>query len=264
MRVPLLSCRRSVVYLRGPQFAGFHAVVPATARIIKTKPHALDWRQAVKCSRCRQPTPIWKRDIFSGLCWTCRQPDQEGAVQRHKVDVDGLGARILRWIVQDTEVQRHKVDVDGLGELRRHIGDQEGAVERHKVDGSVPDLLMRLGALVLIGGLAGAIYFFFIFDTTVTIESRSILGEVYGGQKVHNIGLMAQRQNGLIISIGAAVLAAIVMGIGHFMREQLTANKPAALPQSKLCAHCGKYYAENPAFCPNCGKPLNPPGVLSL
>jgi hypothetical protein len=64
--------------------------------------------------------------------------------------------------------------------------------------------LRTFGTLLLVAGLAVAAYFFLAFDTSV--ES--------GMGRVNNLGLMADRQNGIIIGIGLGVVGAIILVIG--------------------------------------------------
>ena len=64
--------------------------------------------------------------------------------------------------------------------------------------------LRTIGILLLLGGLVVAAYFFLAFDTSV--ES--------GIGRVNNLGLMADRQNGIIIGIGLGVVGAIMLVIG--------------------------------------------------
>jgi hypothetical protein len=64
--------------------------------------------------------------------------------------------------------------------------------------------LRSLGAILLIAGLAVTGYFFLGYDTSV--ESG------YG--RVNNLGLMADRQNGIIIGIGLGVVGTIMLAIG--------------------------------------------------
>ena len=64
--------------------------------------------------------------------------------------------------------------------------------------------LRILGVLLLIAGLAVAGFFFLAYDTSV--ESG------YG--RVNNLGLMADRQNGIIIGIGLGIVGAIMLTIG--------------------------------------------------
>ena len=64
--------------------------------------------------------------------------------------------------------------------------------------------MQTLGVVMLIAGIALAAYFFLAFDPSV--ESG------YG--RVNNIGLMADRQNGIIIGIGLGVAGTIMLAIG--------------------------------------------------
>ena len=66
------------------------------------------------------------------------------------------------------------------------------------------------GGLLAIGGLLAAAYFFFLFDTSVEVPVSKIFGETFGGGRVNNFGLMSQRQNGIIFSIGAAVVGTAI------------------------------------------------------
>ena len=120
--------------------------------------------------------------------------------------------------------------------------------------------LEYLGILILLGGIAGIIYFFLFFNTAVTTEPVTVMGQSYGGgQQVNNLGLMADRQNGIIVSLGSAILGTIFLFAGHSMTEKMNAPAPPragqVLETPKLCADCGKYYAGLPSFCPHCGKP---------
>lgn len=58
-----------------------------------------------------------------------------------------------------------------------------------------------LCVLLAIAGVGIAASFFFAFDTTVATSS---------GSRVHNIGLMAQQQSGILFGLGLAILCSIV------------------------------------------------------
>jgi hypothetical protein len=64
--------------------------------------------------------------------------------------------------------------------------------------------LRTFGVFLLIAGLAVAGYFFLGFDTSV----ESAVG------RVNNLGLMADRQNGIIVGIGLGVVGTIMLAIG--------------------------------------------------
>lgn len=76
-----------------------------------------------------------------------------------------------------------------------------------KVKKSQSPFLEGLSIILILGGVLGSIYFLFMFNTTVYVGAA---GDEIGTRYVHNIGLMADRQNGLIGSIGAAVVGAIL------------------------------------------------------
>lgn len=56
------------------------------------------------------------------------------------------------------------------------------------------------------------------------------------------------------------VVAGIILLVVFLTRKNLR-GRDEELPRPKLCAQCGKYCAENYAFCPNCGKPISKPGI---
>jgi hypothetical protein len=68
-----------------------------------------------------------------------------------------------------------------------------------------------LGITMLVGGLIGLFYFWQLFDSTVSS---------YGG-RVHNIGLMQERQTGLIISGIASIL-----GFVCFLVDRVSGKRP--------------------------------------
>jgi hypothetical protein len=64
--------------------------------------------------------------------------------------------------------------------------------------------LRTFGILLFIAGLAVVTYFFLVFDPSV--ES--------GIGRVNNLGLMADRQNGIIVGIGLGVVGGIMLAVG--------------------------------------------------
>lgn len=113
---------------------------------------------------------------------------------------------------REREEQRR---ADSLAEQRRIAAQSESAQSRQvqeehlRSPPSPPtdhssSSLRTFGALLLIAGLAVAGYFFLTFDTSV--ESG------YG--RVVNLGLMADRQNGIIVGIGLGVVGTIMLAIG--------------------------------------------------
>jgi hypothetical protein len=72
--------------------------------------------------------------------------------------------------------------------------------------------LRPIGLLVCASGLAAVLYFFTAYDTSVEVPQIEVAGQVVGGGRVNNLGLMSQRQNGIIIGSVVAL-----MGFGAFL-----------------------------------------------
>jgi len=71
--------------------------------------------------------------------------------------------------------------------------------------------LRALGVLLFLAGLVGGIYFATFYDTSVKTETVEILGQRFGGERVHNIGLMQQRQLGLFGSGATGLLGFVIL-----------------------------------------------------
>ena len=71
------------------------------------------------------------------------------------------------------------------------------------------------GLLLCVLGLGAAFYFFAVFDTSVAVPITEVLGQTAGGGRVNNLGLMSQRQNGVIISCVVAVIGVIAYVAGR-------------------------------------------------
>lgn len=73
-----------------------------------------------------------------------------------------------------------------------------------------PHIVLSVSAtLFLIAGLAVAGYFFLAFDASVST----------GTGRVVNLGLMADRQNGIIIGIGVSLVGAIMLVLKHIAKR---------------------------------------------
>lgn len=88
-----------------------------------------------------------------------------------------------------------------------------------------------IGGLMIVGGVLGAIYFLLIFDSSVPLPM---------GGRVNNLGLMADRQNGLIFSFGVALLGVaiefftVTRGVREHdpMRQQMTEQIKSSEPST--------------------------------
>ncbi len=85
--------------------------------------------------------------------------------------------------------------------------------------------LRRISLLLLFFGIALGIYFFAAFDTTVVVPEREILGQTIGGHRVHNIGLLQDRQNGIMVGFGLAVIAVVLFVFSHFRQSHSPSPK---------------------------------------
>jgi hypothetical protein len=108
---------------------------------------------------------------------------------------------------------------------------------------------------MLVGGIVGVVYFFFAFDTTVYRPPRHIppgqlpdtnrpMGQLNPeadlGGRLHNLGLMADRQNGIIASIGVAVVGGILLLFGHLSARRRQAESVATSHKSLKEAYVSK------------------------
>ena len=98
----------------------------------------------------------------------------------------------------------------------RHCGEMLQDVAPRGVTARQGSPTLRvIGALAFILGAAAAVYYFAFFDTSVATESVTVLGQTIGGGRVHNIGLMQDRQEGLILGGLACVI-----GLGLLLYAQ--------------------------------------------
>lgn len=75
--------------------------------------------------------------------------------------------------------------------------------------------LANISKILIAGGLVCTGYFFFLFDTSVPVPTMTIGGNTVGGGRVNNIGLLSQKQNGINIGMGGAILGAILLATSN-------------------------------------------------
>jgi hypothetical protein len=91
--------------------------------------------------------------------------------------------------------------------------------------------LKALGLLLLIGGIGAAVYFVQFYDTSVDVPEAKVMGQTIGGGRVHNVGLMQNRQTGIIVSVVVAVAGLACMLLGQFARGGSGQTKEAGNAQ---------------------------------
>jgi hypothetical protein len=78
---------------------------------------------------------------------------------------------------------------------------------------SGPSVVRVLGLLLFLGGFIALIYFWQFYDTSV--PTQEFVGQPFPGGRVHNIGLMQDRQIGILIGGMCAALGVVFAIIGH-------------------------------------------------
>ena len=100
--------------------------------------------------------------------------------------------------------------------------------------------LKPIGLLLLVAGLVTVAYFLKFYDTSAEVPEATIMGQTVGGGSVHNVGLMQNRQNGIIVGsvIVAAGLACSL--VGQYAGRKSTQSIPAK-PRLRL-SRVGFYF----------------------
>jgi len=126
-----------------------------------------------------------------------------------------------------------------------------------------------IGLFLLFIGLGVAGYFLAVFDVSVPVDYPSgtdSLGISFP-DRVNNIGLMADRNNGIIIGLALAFGGGVLMVIGRKRTRPSPAPASAqpstanAVPAKGACDACGGLMDVGVAYCPNCGQRLSWAGV---
>jgi hypothetical protein len=68
------------------------------------------------------------------------------------------------------------------------------------------------GAVLALAGVAALVYFFMMFDTSVQVPMQEFFGSTIGGGRVNNLGLMQDRQNGILVG-GLALLVGVILAV---------------------------------------------------
>lgn len=112
------------------------------------------------------------------------------------------------------EIQEEAIKCKHCGEvLNQEIKEPKKGLKQN-----VP-IPIVLGVLLLLGGLACGIYFLVFFDTSVAVPQQEIFGQVVGGGRVNNLGLMKDQQNGIFVGFGAAAVGLILILVGRYAKQ---------------------------------------------
>ena len=122
--------------------------------------------------------------------------------------------RMRQAVEQEARKQEERRQAELLAEERRR-NEQIAAAKSHQMsednfrhltpaNQTSSSGMQTIGAVMLIAGIALAAYYFLAFDASVQS----------GSGRVNNFGLMADRQNGIIIGIGLGVVGTIMLAIG--------------------------------------------------
>ena len=81
-------------------------------------------------------------------------------------------------------------------------------------------VLRVLGLIAFIVGFGIFIYYWRFFDTTVSVPTMELFGQTIGGGQVNNIGLMQDKQNGLLFGGIVTVLGFICSLVGEYLHRK--------------------------------------------
>ena len=128
---------------------------------------------------------------------------------------------------------------------------QPGPETRPRSEISGP--LGLVGLLLVIGGLLAVVYFIAGFDTSVPVGD-------YGFDRVNNIGLMRDQQNGTLAGIVAAVIGGVLLVIAYSRGELDDWLKRAPAAGDRKCPYCAETIKADAVVCRFCNRDTPPGG----
>jgi hypothetical protein len=101
------------------------------------------------------------------------------------------------------EIQEEAIKCKHCGEMLQ--AEAQSAPPPSTTRRSGQPLVKVTGLMLLLLGLGTLLFFLMFYDTGVEVPTANIMGQEIGGGRVHNIGLMQNRQNGIIVGSVVAV-----------------------------------------------------------
>jgi len=97
-----------------------------------------------------------------------------------------------------------------------------------------------IGLALFFGGIASLIYYYFVFDTTIAVNIEEI-------KRVHNIGLMAQRSDGMLFAFISILGGSALMYLGKDSTKGISKTQ-------QRCRYCAELISIKARECRFCGK----------
>ena len=118
------------------------------------------------------------------------------------------------------EIQDEAIKCKHCGEM---INKPIAQLEEEAGSNKIPTLTI-LGVLLFLGGFGTLLYFWMFFDPSVTIPTQEFMGQTIGGGKINNLGLMNDRQNGIIVSSLFTLIGFICIILGQNSKSKAIAK----------------------------------------
>jgi hypothetical protein len=120
-----------------------------------------------------------------------------------RFDTQDLAYEFNQWLWRASE----------SGVRRRNSLSRQDAAPRERAEPATTEGygIRVLGGWLIAGGSVIVAYFVLFFSTAVAVPTSSFGGYTLGGGSVNNIGLIADRQLGTIVGLGACLLGALIL-----------------------------------------------------
>lgn len=112
--------------------------------------------------------------------------------------------------------------------------------------------MKKIGFFVLVIGLVGLI---------ATLGMDTTVASSHGYDRIHNIGLMNEKQNFLLVSVAIAIAGVVVLVFGY--RSEPSGQSSNKVPvntnqATRTCPFCAEQIMAQAVLCRYCGRDINP------